>query len=244
MSALDNSILNSSRRILVVDDDDSVRELCSLVLRTAGYSVETAVHGADGLEKLRRSVFDLVISDINMPELGGIEFYAAAENEALSVKDAFLFMTGAASEEQLEALSDRGLHLLEKPFRISDLLGMVEGLMREPLKTALGENGGCRKEGRLCFTDDCGIVMRGSVVCAETRDISPHGLRARYRGRAIEAGANVTVIVSVNGLSFERGARAVWTEERPEGFESGMEFNCPMPVSSIINIPMKNQELN
>lgn len=225
-----------SRRILVVDDDESIRDLCGLVLLTAGYKVDTAVNGADGLEKLSQGSYDLVISDVNMPELGGLEFYDSAIGSS-ALEGMFLFMTGGASEELLSAISERGLRCLEKPFRISEILETVEELMREPLRMALsrGESGS-RKEGRLSFSDCCGIVSATGVVNGVVRDISPHGMRAMYGGEPIQAGDSVLVKVSLKGLPFERGARAVWTEEKEDGFVSGIEFREPMPVSSIINI--------
>lgn len=234
---MDNATASPSRKILVVDDDESVRDLCALVLRTAGYTVETAVHGADGLYKLRQARFDLVITDINMPELSGLEFYASALNDMPAVEGSFLFMTGGAPEELLSALSEKSLKCLEKPFKISELLDTVEGLMQGPLRIALmpGE-GGSRKEGRVRFTDDCAVVSTAGVLRGVMRDISPHGMRARYAGEAIRAGENVLVKVSLNGLTFEKGARAVWTEQESGGFVSGIEFSQPMPASSIVNI--------
>lgn len=234
---MDNSILDSPRKVLVVDDDESIRELCALVLRTAGYKVETAVNGADGIEKLKGSAFDLVITDINMPEVGGLEFYEAALELAPRAGGKFLFMTGAASEEQTNAVSSLGLKLLEKPFRISGLLEAVDSFMREPLKTVLmGGEGGSRREGRMCYVDGCGLILRDGSLEGETLDISPNGLRAAYRGGAIEAGEDVVVRVSMNGLFYERDGKAVWTEERAGGYVSGIEFNRPMPVSTMVNM--------
>lgn len=235
---MDKATAGPSKRILVVDDDESIRDLCALVLRTAGYTVETAVHGADGLDKLRKASYDLVISDVNMPELSGLEFYSNALNDMPAVEGMFLFITGGASEELLSTISEKGLKCLEKPFKISELLDAVEGLMQGQLKSALmlGE-GGSRKEGRLNFTDDCAVVSSANgFVKVVARDISPHGMRAGYDGEAIRAGESVMVKVSLNGLDFERSARAVWTEQEPGGFVSGIEFTQPMPVSSIINI--------
>lgn len=143
---MENATAVTSRRILVVDDDESIRELCSLVLRAAGYSVETAVHGADGLDKLRQESYDLVISDVNMPELGGLEFYASALNDMPALEGSFLFMTGGAPEELLSAISVRRLKCLEKPFMISELLEAVEATAREPLKTALMLGGGRQQQ--------------------------------------------------------------------------------------------------
>jgi CheY-like chemotaxis protein len=207
-----------------------------MVLRTAGYKVDMAVHGVDGLKKLSRSDYGLVISDVNMPELGGLEFHEAA----MSLPGAsrmFLFMTGGASEELLGAISGRGLKCLEKPFRISELLGTVEEMMRAPLSAALGAGeAGSRKEGRLSFTDYCFVMSAAGAVTGVARDISPHGMRAEYAGKPIGAGEDVLVKVSLRGLPFERGARTVWTERSEGGFVSGIEFREPMPVSSIVNI--------
>jgi len=64
----------SQYKILVVDDDDSVRNTLSLVLRSAGYDVTTAIHGFDALLQMKRVVPSIVISDLNMPQMSGFEF--------------------------------------------------------------------------------------------------------------------------------------------------------------------------
>src|SRR4029078_5744544 len=60
-------------KILVVDDERSMRELLELVLKRQGYSVHTAENGMRALEMVRQNVFDLIISDVKMPDLNGIE---------------------------------------------------------------------------------------------------------------------------------------------------------------------------
>ena len=64
----------SKRQVLVVDDDESVRNSVGLLLTAAGYHVSTARHGFDALLQLRRTQPDLIISDLNMPEMSGFEF--------------------------------------------------------------------------------------------------------------------------------------------------------------------------
>jgi CheY-like chemotaxis protein len=64
----------SRRHVLVVDDDKSVRESMAMLLTAAGYDVSTARHGFDALLQLRRMQPDLIISDLNMPEMSGFEF--------------------------------------------------------------------------------------------------------------------------------------------------------------------------
>ena len=61
-------------RVLVVDDDESVREVFALLLRKQGYEVTAAENGFDGLLKLKQLVPDVIISDLNMPKMSGFEF--------------------------------------------------------------------------------------------------------------------------------------------------------------------------
>jgi chemosensory pili system protein ChpA (sensor histidine kinase/response regulator) len=63
-------------RILVVDDDPSIRESAGIVLESEGYEVLTASDGLDGLRALSKSLPDLIISDLNMPRMSGFEFLA------------------------------------------------------------------------------------------------------------------------------------------------------------------------
>src|SRR4051812_44057860 len=68
--------MNSSRKhlILVVDDERNVRDTTALVLRSAGYDVNTAEDGFDALLQMRNAVPDVIISDLNMPQMSGFEF--------------------------------------------------------------------------------------------------------------------------------------------------------------------------
>ena len=61
-------------RVLVVDDDESVREVFALLLHKEGYQVAVAENGFDGLLKLKQLVPDVIISDLNMPKMSGFEF--------------------------------------------------------------------------------------------------------------------------------------------------------------------------
>ena len=60
-------------KLLVVDDERSMRELLELVLKREGYVVHTAENGTRALELIRQNVYDLIISDVKMLDIGGIE---------------------------------------------------------------------------------------------------------------------------------------------------------------------------
>jgi CheY-like chemotaxis protein len=64
----------SKHRVLLVDDEPSIRESLAALLAEAGYDVGTAEHGFDALLQLRRTTPDIIISDLNMPQMSGFEF--------------------------------------------------------------------------------------------------------------------------------------------------------------------------
>src|SRR5213595_3102126 len=66
-------------RLLVVDDERSMRELLSIVLRREGYDVTLAENGRLAIEQLERARFDLLISDIKMPDMSGVDVLRAAK---------------------------------------------------------------------------------------------------------------------------------------------------------------------
>lgn len=84
---------DSKRRVLVVDDDKCVRESISMLLIAEGYAVATARHGFDALLQLRSTQPDLIISDLNMPEMSGFEFLSVVRRRFPEIP--VLAMSGA-----------------------------------------------------------------------------------------------------------------------------------------------------
>jgi len=88
-----------SVRVLLVEDDDDNRELMSEVLETAGYQVVTAASGAEGLRKLSEQTMDVVVTDVGMPGMGGLEVARAAKRIAPKVP--VVIVTGYAEREDI-----------------------------------------------------------------------------------------------------------------------------------------------
>ncbi len=117
-------------RILVVDDDEHLVLIVQMVLTKAGYEVQTACDGFQGLERARAFLPDLVISDIQMPRMGGVEFRSKAGRDPDLSEVPFLFITGY--RESLEAVTEilhAGDRALQKPVEPSALIGAVEGFL-------------------------------------------------------------------------------------------------------------------
>jgi CheY-like chemotaxis protein len=90
--------------VLLVEDDDDNRELMAEVLAAAGFDVVTAASGRDGLRSLAERSVDVIVTDVGMPGMGGLELAAAARRVAPSVP--IIVVTGWAEREDIASARD------------------------------------------------------------------------------------------------------------------------------------------
>jgi PAS domain S-box-containing protein len=118
--------------ILVVDDDGAVRQLFASCLRREGYAVEEAATGRQGLHLTQTRHPDLVLLDVRLPDIGGIEVCRQIKSDA-TLKDVFVILcSGEATsvEHKVDGLHTGADEYLTKPFGINELLARVQTLMR------------------------------------------------------------------------------------------------------------------
>ena len=113
--------------ILVVDDDESVRSILVLGLERAGYAVDTANDGVEGLEKLRTAKYDLLISDYQMPRLNGLELVKRLRSERMTLP--VILVSGFLQMKDLADLDNPRPTFLLKPFSLSELLARVQTVL-------------------------------------------------------------------------------------------------------------------
>jgi two-component system chemotaxis response regulator CheY len=119
------------RRILTVDDSASIRQMVSFTLTKAGYEVAEAVDGRDGLEKTASQRFDLVITDLNMPRMDGIEMIAAVRKVAGYGFTPILMLTTESQAEKKDAGRRAGATgWIVKPFNAEQLVAVVQKLVK------------------------------------------------------------------------------------------------------------------
>ena len=115
-------------RVLVIDDEDLVRETVRAILTAAGHEVSVATDGVHGLEVLKTQPFDLVISDILMPEKEGIQTILEVRETCPFIK--IIGMSGGGRTKNFDPLriaGKAGAHrTLAKPFLPEDLLNTVQ----------------------------------------------------------------------------------------------------------------------
>jgi two-component system response regulator PilR (NtrC family) len=115
-------------RVLIVDDEKSMREFLSIVLKKEGCDVTVAAHGPEALSLIDKEIFDLVISDIKMPGLSGIDLLKAVK--AVSPSTIVLMMTAFASTETaVEAMREGAYDYLTKPFKIDEVKLLVKNAL-------------------------------------------------------------------------------------------------------------------
>jgi two-component system response regulator MprA len=122
-------------RILVVDDEPAVRDALERALRSSGYVVATAVDGVDGLERVASEVPDLVVLDILMPRLDGLE--ACRRLREGGDRTPVLMLTARdAVGDRVEGLDAGADDYLVKPFALEELLARIRALLRRSAPNA------------------------------------------------------------------------------------------------------------
>lgn len=122
-------------RFLIVDDEQPLRDLFSRFLCRRG-TVETAGNGAEALAMVRRKFYNVIITDVNMPVMDGMELYRHAVADDPAVQLQFLFHTGALTAESAEFFEANHLPYLVKPFALSAVTEMIDRILHvfpEPL---------------------------------------------------------------------------------------------------------------
>ncbi len=121
---------SSPYKVLVVDDDESIRNLMVTLLAQKGYHCETATDGVEALDKISKTEFDAVVTDIVMPGMDGISLTQELlkRNQSLPV----MTVTGYADEYSAEtAMSSGAREFIKKPFSTAEFIIRFDKMMRE-----------------------------------------------------------------------------------------------------------------
>ena len=120
----------SRPHILVVDDDPLVTQLIVDTLAREGYSLDSAPNGVVALEKIQHQRYDLILSDLHMPQLNGVGLYLALTQQFDRLSERIIFLTGSTGSSELHRfLKDTGLPVLRKPFTLGELLRLVREVL-------------------------------------------------------------------------------------------------------------------
>ncbi|HZU62741.1 MAG TPA: response regulator [Novosphingobium sp.] len=119
-----------AKRILVVEDNDLNRKLFGDVLKSQGFEVEPVADGREALDKARSFAPDLIIMDIQLPHVSGLELIAAARGDAVLAGVPVLAVTAYAGKGDEDAIRAAGAAgYLAKPVSIGPFMATVKGLL-------------------------------------------------------------------------------------------------------------------
>ena len=122
----------SKTRILVIEDDEPFRELLRLHLSFAGYALELAEDGVSGGRAILARPPDLILSDLNMPFLGGFELLALLRADAQTASIPVILLTGSADGDAMaQALKLGAADFLTKPVSLDQLLGTIKACLEK-----------------------------------------------------------------------------------------------------------------
>jgi len=213
-------------RILVVDDELSMREFLAILLEREGYQVTSAANAAEALELLENGLFDLVVSDVQMPGLNGIELLGRIK--ALAPDTAVLMITAfSAAEQAVEAMKLGAYDYIAKPFKIEEVKQLVKNaLEKQDLKR---ENNALKQHARE-RDSFCGIIG------ASPRMKEIFGLIQK-----VAPGGSSVMILGESGTGKELVARAIHASS-PRNAKPFVAVNCGAIPETLIESELFGHE--
>jgi two-component system response regulator PilR (NtrC family) len=180
-------------RLLIIDDELSIRELLEILFEKDGYVVHTAGSAEEGFEILRSQKIDLVLSDLNLPKMSGLDLLREIKNH--NIETDFIMMTAYGSTENaIEAMKEGAGNYVLKPFSNDELRLVVQRTLGVQ---ALALENRKLKEGR-------GLLHFGYLVGSSPKMHAVYDLIRRIKDSKINC-----MIVGESGTGKEMVARAI-----------------------------------
>ncbi|MGQ9570032.1 MAG: endopeptidase La [Thermodesulfovibrionales bacterium] len=186
-------ITNKKPQILVVDDEEIARKNLEHLLKKENYTVITAASGAEAIEKMEASNFDVILTDIRMEKVNGIQVLEKAKSRYPDSK--VIMITGYASvDSAIETLKMGAFHYIAKPFKVDEVRATVKQALEKRLST---------------------VSTKGSILCFA----GPPGTGKTSLGKSIaEALGRKFARISLGGMRDEaeiRGHRRTYAGAMP-----------------------------
>ncbi|HEY3308655.1 MAG TPA: sigma-54 dependent transcriptional regulator [Desulfuromonadaceae bacterium] len=205
-------------RILIADDELSMREFLTILLEREGYQVSSASSAEEALDLLDSSLFDLIISDVQMPGLGGIELLARVK--ATTPETAVLMITAfSAAEQAVEAMKLGAYDYISKPFKIEEIKLLVKNALE---KGELKRENSILKQNIQERDSFCGII-----------GFSPKMKEIFGLIQKVAPSSSSVMILGESGTGKELVARAIHTNSPRKG-KPFVAVNCGAIPETLI----------
>jgi len=197
-------------RVLVVDDDAGLREMLEIMLTREGYSVVGEGDGLKALNRCRKERFDLVLTDLKMPKMDGLEFLKSGKEFSPGTQ-VILITAYATGETAVRAMKEGAYDYVEKDFDVDDL----KRLIREALEKK-GE-----KDQQTPFERDADDAVHFGGMIAKNKDM----LRIFTTVRKVADTAANVLLLGESGTGKELVARAIH-DHGPQSQQPFVAVNC------------------
>ena len=186
-------VMNKKPQILVIDDEAIARDNIEHILKKENYNVVTAVNGVEAIEKLKTTVFDVVLTDLRMEKVDGISVLEKTKSKYPDTQ-VIMITAYAAVDSAIEAIKKGAFHYIAKPFRLEEVRTTVKQALEKKLST---------------------VSAKGSVLCFA----GPPGTGKTSLGRSIaDALGRKFSRISLGGMKDEaeiRGHRRTYAGAMP-----------------------------
>ncbi len=217
---------SSKYRILIVDDEESMRDFLSIMLHREGYQVDTSIDGVQAVSHLREHSYDLVISDIKMPRMNGLELLAHIKER--TPETVVLMVTAFSStDEAVEAMKQGAYDYITKPFKNEEIRLIVKNaLERRELRQ---ENLALKEELGKRFSFE-GLIGKSKAM----QDVFT-------MVRKVAASPVKVLVTGESGTGKELVARAIhYNSDRRDG--SFVPINCGAIPENLIESELFGHE--
>lgn len=220
---LENFLIVEDEPLLICIYEDLIKARRSEAL------VFKASNGEEALNEVRKRDYSLILSDLEMPVMNGIDFYNTIKSEYPHMSEKVNFISGSNREDYFSFLADEGRSVLSKPFINEAFYHFVEKSLN--LDKSQGPPVDCvdaRQHKRLGYVDSAllksvGGAMDSYAIRGFTEDYSIGGFRLRHEGDLLPEGTLMKVFLNVLGV-VGREARVAWSYAMDSSVNTGLKW--------------------
>jgi len=122
--------LGGNARIIIIDDDESIRKILSTILQEEGYTVDTADTGKEGIRKTNENCYNLALIDMKLPDIEGIDLLLKIKDTTPQMRK--IIITGFPTiQNAMEAVNRRADAFILKPFEMEKVLQTIRGQLKK-----------------------------------------------------------------------------------------------------------------
>lgn len=221
--ALEKFLVVDDERLLTCLYEDRLKEMYPDAV------VTKALNGEEAMAKVRETDYSLILSDLIMPVMDGINFYKTLKSEYPEMSKKIGFISGSSDEKLFSFLADEGRPVITKPFKNEVFKHFVEENIQLLKNEKSPIDYECsRKHSRLRYIDSCilkpvAAAVGSFAVPGITEDYSTGGIRLNHKSSTLNKGDLVKVFVNVLGI-VNREARVVWSSAVDSGSKTGLQW--------------------